>query len=83
MELTAEEPLGLFIPVGVAHGFLALTDASLAYLVDNYYDGTDEHGVAWNDPEIALPWGVDTPILSERDADNPLLEDVPAGNLPE
>ena len=63
VEIGEENQWGIFIPVGVAHGFLALTDATLTYIVDNYYDGADEHGVAWNDPELAVPWQATTPIL--------------------
>ena len=73
---------GVYIPVGVAHGFVALTDAILTYLVDNYYDGTDEHGVAWNDPHISLPWGIASPKVSPRDAQNPFLQDIPPEKLP-
>ena len=42
--------VGLFIPVGVAHGFAALTPTVLTSIVDNYYDSNDEYGVAWDDP---------------------------------
>jgi dTDP-4-dehydrorhamnose 3,5-epimerase len=77
IDIDAATPVGLFIPVGVAHGFYAQTPAVLFYLVDNYYNGSDELGVAWNDPSLAIPWGVDKPILSERDAKNPLLADIP------
>lgn len=74
---------GVFIPIGVAHGFLALTDVTLTYLVNNYYDGGgDELGVAWNDPQIAVPWGIDAPLVSPRDQQNPLLKDIPAERLP-
>ena len=73
---------GVFVPVGVAHGFLALTDATLTYLVDNYYDASDEYGVTWDDPDIALRWGVDAPILSPRDRENPRLKDIPPDRLP-
>jgi dTDP-4-dehydrorhamnose 3,5-epimerase len=75
--------IGLFIPIGVAHGFYALTNATLTYIVDNYYDGKDEHGVAWNDPDLALDWGLTTPPnLSGRDAANPFWRDIPAENRP-
>jgi dTDP-4-dehydrorhamnose 3,5-epimerase len=75
--------IGVFIPIGVAHGFLALTDCTLMYLVNNYYDGgKDEYGVAWNDPDIALAWGVEQAVLSPRDAKNRLLKDIPAEELP-
>lgn len=82
VDMDAVTPVGLYIPVGVAHGFYAQTEATLSYLVDNYYNGSDELGVAWNDPTLAVPWGVDNPILSERDAKNPLLADIPAELLP-
>ncbi len=81
IEMGAENQLGLFIPTGVAHGFVALTDATLIYLVDNYYDGADEYGVAWNDPEIGLSWGVESPLLSARDAANPRLKEIPPSKL--
>jgi dTDP-4-dehydrorhamnose 3,5-epimerase len=82
IEMGQDQTLGLFIPVGVAHGFLTLTDATLTYLVDNYYDGADEHGVAWNDPTLQLDWGVSEPILSGRDGQNPFLKDIPVEKLP-
>jgi dTDP-4-dehydrorhamnose 3,5-epimerase len=67
VDLSAEEPRGVYIPRGVAHGFAALTDVTLTYLVDGYYDPADELGVAWDDPEVAADWGVADPILSARD----------------
>ncbi len=76
IEMGEENNIGLFVPIGVAHGFAALTDCTLMYVVDNYYDATDEFGVAWNDPELGLTWGVENPIISDRDAKNPLLKDV-------
>jgi dTDP-4-dehydrorhamnose 3,5-epimerase len=82
LELEASRPQGLFIPIGVAHGYLALTDVTLTYTVDNYFDGRDENGVAWNDPDIGLEWGVDTPIVSSRDTANPWLRDIASRNLP-
>lgn len=82
IDLDAANPRGLFIPVGVAHGFLARTAATLLYLVDNYYDGSDEHGIAWNDPDLAIPWGSETPILSDRDRANPTLRAIAPQQLP-
>jgi dTDP-4-dehydrorhamnose 3,5-epimerase len=82
IEMGDSNPIGLFIPVGVAHGYLALTDATLIYIVDSYYNSADEFGVAWNDPTLNLPWGVDTPVLSERDTHNPLFKDIPPDCLP-
>jgi dTDP-4-dehydrorhamnose 3,5-epimerase len=82
MHLNGDDPTGLFIPIGVAHGFLADSDATLIYVVDNYYSGEDELGVAWNDPAFALDWGVTEPLLSPRDAQNPGLADIPPQRLP-
>ena len=74
----------VFIPVGVAHGFYAVTDMMLFYLVDNYYDGSDELGVAWDDPSLGLNWGITSPpILSKRDQMNPLAAAIPKDQLPE
>ena len=83
MELDELSATGLLIPPGVAHGFLALTDATLTYLVNRYYDASDELGVAWNDAQIALPWGLDAPLLSGRDARNLPLDELEAGLLPD
>jgi dTDP-4-dehydrorhamnose 3,5-epimerase len=83
LEIGETNNVGVFIPVGVAHGFVALTDVTLTYLVNNYYNGgVDENGVAWNDPDINIPWGVESPLISPRDAQNRLLRDIPAAELP-
>jgi dTDP-4-dehydrorhamnose 3,5-epimerase len=76
MRLSAEEPRGLFIPPGVAHGFLAETDLTLGYLVDRYFDGTDEWGIAWNDPALGIEWPAADPVLSDRDRSNPSLSEA-------
>jgi dTDP-4-dehydrorhamnose 3,5-epimerase len=67
----------VYIPPGVAHGFAALSDVLLTYLVDNYYDDSDEHGLAWDDPAVAADWGVTDPIISTRDRNNPRRDDIP------
>lgn len=82
MDLSGDNHMGVFIPPGVAHGFAALTDMTITYLVDNYYNPQDELGVMWSDPAIGGDWGVDTPILSARDEENPLRADIPAGRRP-
>ncbi len=81
VEPGAGKEQGLFIPAGVAHGFVALTDATLTYVVNNYYDSSDEHGLAWNDPQLQIPWNVDEPLLSARDRNNPTLAELEAGGL--
>jgi dTDP-4-dehydrorhamnose 3,5-epimerase len=67
---------GVFIPPGVAHGFAALSDMTITYLVDGYYNPHDELGVAWDDPTIAADWGVGSPTLSVRDQKNPRRADI-------
>ncbi len=61
------------IPPGVAHGFCAVTDLTLLYLVDQEFDGTDELGFAWNDPGLGVVWPVSAPVLSDRDLAAPGL----------
>ncbi|HMQ51518.1 MAG TPA: dTDP-4-dehydrorhamnose 3,5-epimerase [Anaerolineae bacterium] len=82
LDIGDNNPIGIFIPVGVAHGFVTLTDATLIYIVDNYYNGSDEFGVAWDDPDIAIPWGIANPMVSARDAKNPRLSQIPPDKLP-
>jgi dTDP-4-dehydrorhamnose 3,5-epimerase len=73
------------IPVGVAHGFLALESLELLYLVTNEYDGADELGFAWDDPAVGVPWPSlsatpdGRPITSDRDSSNPTLAALVAG----
>lgn len=69
--------VGIFIPPGVAHGFAALTDMTITYMVDNYYNANDELGILWSDPEIQVDWGIEKPNLSARDMMNPLIKDIP------
>src|SRR5689334_9774618 len=73
---------GVFIPPGVAHGFAALTDVVMTYLVDGYYNPADELGVAWDDPAIAADWGVTDPVLSDRDKANPKRSRLPKDRRP-
>ncbi len=82
IDLDGEHDRGLFIPPGVAHGFASLTDLTLWYLVDSYYNPDDELGVAWDDPAIGADWGVTDPVLSARDLNNPRRADIPAAVQP-
>jgi dTDP-4-dehydrorhamnose 3,5-epimerase len=83
LEMGEDYNVGLFIPIGVAHGFYAVTDCTLIYYVNNYYDSSDEHGVAWNDPSINLDWGIaGEPNISDRDINNPRVANIPADLVP-
>ena len=82
LDLSGDNHLGVYIPPGVAHGFAALTDMTITYLVDGYYNPADELGVAWDDPVIGADWGISAPTLSARDQANPRRADLPAGRRP-
>ena len=76
-EITAENGHQLFIPVGFAHGFITLEpNSEIVYKCSDYYAPETEGTVLWNDPEIGIEWPtVSAPILSDKDADAPLLAD--------
>ena len=70
-ELSAENGAQLFVPAGFLHGFLTLTpDTEVFYKVDAHYDRASDGAVAWNDPELAIDWGVSEAdvTVSEKDA---------------
>ena len=82
LEIGDDNEQGVYIPPGVAHGFAALTDMTITYLVDHYYTPDDELGVAWDDPDVAAKWAVDDPVLSARDRANPRRADIARGARP-
>ena len=64
----------IYMPHGIAHGFCVLSDwADLHYKVTQSYDPNDEGGILWNDPAIGIDWNIESPIISERDLNHPLL----------
>jgi dTDP-4-dehydrorhamnose reductase/dTDP-4-dehydrorhamnose 3,5-epimerase len=76
VELTAENHKQLLVPKGFAHGFLTLTDdVEVQYKVDEYYSPECDRSVRFDDPQIGVEWGIDEPILSEKDINAPLLID--------
>ena len=76
VELTAGNKRMLFIPRGFGHGFLTLTDdVEFVYKVDNLYSKVCDRGIAYNDPYIAIQWGIGQPLLSDKDMKAPLLRD--------
>ena len=67
----------LFVPKGFLHGFVTLThNVEVQYKVDAPYNKQSERGVIWNDPDLAIDWGVTNPILSEKDGKSPRLKDA-------
>jgi dTDP-4-dehydrorhamnose 3,5-epimerase len=72
----------LFVPVGFGHGFAVLSDvADVTYLLSSVYDPATESGIAWDDPGVGIEWGVEDPLLSDRDRSAPRLAEV-ADELP-
>lgn len=81
VELSADNHRQLWIPLGLAHGFVAMSDsADLLYKTTDYYAPSAEIGIRWNDPELAIAWpDIGMPfVLSDKDARAPLLADLPA-----
>ncbi len=75
--LTAEGFEQLYVPPGLAHGFLVLSEvAQVEYKCTQLYDAKAEISIAWNDPDLAIPWPTQSPLLSERDRRAPRLRDV-------
>lgn len=83
LEMGDQNEVGVYIPPGVGHGFLALTPVVMTYLVDQEFDGSDEFGVRFDDSTLAVPWPDGSRIVSDRDQQNPALTDIPKENLPE
>lgn len=72
-----------YIPAGFAHGFLALTDPVLfMYKCGDFYVASDDYGIAWNDPNLQIPWGVSSPLMSEKDLRHPFLSHIAPALLP-
>lgn len=81
--LSASTHNQIYIPGGFAHGFLALTESvQFLYKCGDFYDSTDEHGIAWNDPNLNISWGVEDPLVSDKDARHPALDLAPRELLP-
>jgi dTDP-4-dehydrorhamnose 3,5-epimerase len=79
IELDSESKLQLLIPRGFAHGFSVLSELAIVeYKVDNLFDKQAERGIAITDPVLDIDWklGDTTPIISEKDRDNPPLDEA-------
>ena len=81
--LSADNKRQVYVPPGFAHGFVVLSDeAEFLYKCSEVYHPEDEHGLAWNDPEVGIRWGIADPLLSEKDRRNPTLSSVQPEALP-
>ena len=77
VELSQDNHRQVFIPAGFAHGCLLQENHTLfLYKCTSYYEKSAERGVRWNDPALAIAWGIENPIVAERDANFPLLKDI-------
>lgn len=76
VELSADNHRQIWIPPGYAHGFCVTSEAAIfQYKCTDYYDPADEGGLAWNCPDLAIPWPILDPILSDKDRRHPGLKD--------
>jgi dTDP-4-dehydrorhamnose 3,5-epimerase len=64
------------VPEGFAHGFAALEDSVFFYKCSSLYNKEAEVGIVWNDPDLAINWQVTNPIISEKDARLPTLQEL-------
>jgi len=81
--LSAEQQNEIYIPAGFAHAFLVLTDiVQFLYKCSDFYDGSDEYGVLWSDPDLNIAWDIPDPLISDKDSKYPKLADVPPEFLP-
>ncbi|MDD2766231.1 MAG: dTDP-4-dehydrorhamnose 3,5-epimerase [Candidatus Moranbacteria bacterium] len=77
VELSEENHKQFFIPAGFAHGFVALEDDTLfQYKCTNVYSKEHERGIIWNDKAIGIEWGIKQPLVSGKDNEHPLLQDI-------
>lgn len=82
--LSAERQNQVFIPQGFAHGFVALSDSvQFLYKCSDFYDPASEHGIIWNDPGLAIAWGVTNPLVAEKDTRYSTLANTPMELLPQ
>ena len=74
VELSAENRRQIWIPSGYGHAFLTLQDnCEVQYKVTGLYEPKLDRAIAWNDSEIAVDWGIDNPIVSQKDMQAPTL----------
>jgi len=84
VELSAQNKRAFYVPAGCAHGFLVLSEtASFSYLCSTLYRREFDRGIAWNDPDLGIPWPFLPLDLSPKDRELRRLRDVPADQLPE
>lgn len=82
VELSSDNKHQVFIPKGFAHGFSVLSDEALVYYkCSDYYYPQGERGLFWDDPALSIDWQVENPIISEKDQQQPRLNEIPGKDL--
>jgi len=77
VELSDDNKHQMFIPKGFAHGFAVLSEKALVYYkCSDYYYPEGERGLYWDDPDLDIDWKVEDPIVSEKDQQQPLLNEI-------
>ncbi len=83
VELSDENHNMFLLPKGFAHGFVALSEVvDFEYKVSAPYSKESERAILWSDPDIGIQWGIENPLVSEKDGNAPLLKDVDPSDLP-
>ncbi|MGZ3457065.1 MAG: dTDP-4-dehydrorhamnose 3,5-epimerase [Archangium sp.] len=78
VELSADNRRQLWVPAGFAHGFCVVSEsADFHYKCTDFYSPSTERSIAWNDPDLGIPWPVKSPLLSPKDSAAPCLKDAP------
>ena len=77
VELNDDNHRQMWVPPGYAHGFCVLSEvADFQYKCTDFYFPADEGGLAWNDPDVGIPWPITEPQLSAKDVNTPRLRDL-------
>lgn len=83
VELTDEDHQMMYIPEGFAHGYSVLSDRAIFhYKCTEIYHPEDEYGIRWDDPDLAIDWKLNRPIVSDKDKQLPLLSQIDSNFLP-
>jgi dTDP-4-dehydrorhamnose 3,5-epimerase len=79
-ELSGDTQVTLYVPAGCAHGFQALTEpADVSYRIDRAHDPSEDVAIAFNDPDLAIPWPLPVTLMSTRDREAPSLAEATKG----
>ena len=83
IKLTDENKKQLFIPRGFGHAFVTLAEnTEIEYKADNYYSPEHDSAINWADPDLGIDWGINNPILSDKDKNAPFLSSMPEKRKP-